>query len=310
MCKLPTVAATDVPKGNENLVYRPTRSLIVVDEDHEVTALRQALEVTQAKLRKAEQELEAQQLECEQLHFRLQAVSFGSHSFADVDQEWECEQRDNPWTRQRVQHAVETRNVTNLSGGGTELRISLNLRKPLATVIPSKRSSRKKGNGSVVPPCATNAKRHVQSALKPASCRAGSQPKKRNGKVTFADDVAIFSRCPVCVDDYEHDEELVPNSNINDESKQNDDEDCDDFAIDIVDRWTSTLVHSRSRVFFKVLKQKKQDEETKQSDNVNDWIREQVPSLREMITNKKIVGKTSVASAARTPFNGSEFLEC
>ena len=325
MCKLPAVAVTNLPKGDEHatvitdgqhkLAYRPRRSLIVVDEDHEVAVLREALEVIQAQLRKTEQELEAKQLECEQLHFRLQAVSFGSHSFAHVDKEWECEQRDNPWTRSRVEHAVETRNTAKTSVGGIEPRISLHLRKPLVTVIPLKRSSRKKGNRSVGAPSATCAKRHVQSALKRESCYAGSQLKKRKGKVVFADDEAIFARCPVCVDDYELNvnEELDSNNNEKGESKQ-DDADAidgydDDFAMDIVDRWTSTLDKCSARIVSVELFEQK-DEETKQNDNVKDWMCERVPSLRTLIINKKAVATTSAASAAGAALSRREILEC
>jgi len=348
---------------------------VAPNQDDEVAALRSALQAMQAQLRSTEQQLEAKSLECEQLQFRLESVSFGDDSNwvanedADKD-DWQAQQQSNPWTPSRVQRAVEARESTvgrkedyysnnnnnNSKPGGGARRSSLSVRsKPLVTVIPAPKYHRYPQEpdggtvgrgycGFVPPPSWTSPCRRIVSAMKKernteddinttcnddvvvdgfsvsrrnnkSVCSMGNPvvQVRKKGNVIFADEKAIFFKVPVCVDDFEF---TNSESKEEDESKSSDDDHDDDFAMDIVDKWTSALTSSLSLPLpsksssshsskTMTSQEEKQDDDNTNTTVVDEWMLERVPSLREMMTNK-----TATTTKFSTQFSSPETVEC
>lgn len=313
----PLEATTTEPV--QGALVQTSHNMLVVEDTVKVDMLRRALKATQGKLRTMERDLMAKTLECEKLHFRLEAVSFGDQTFEAVDEEWEMEQNSNSWTVSRVKQAVETRNVARLAGS-KERRTPLVTRKPLATVIPKKWCRRKNAPS---PPSKRAKQIRLCSSTKHES-QNGSESNFKD-KVTFADEKAVSLTFPVCVDDYDTCTRDDLSSSDRNESKHDDEVDDkvdekvdekvddDDFAMDIIDQWTSALAKCTTRVVAVegVQPRRQQVEETKQNDVFEYRMHEGVLSLREMMSNYKNDNySTKVAPISTSTLNWAEILEC
>jgi len=230
------------------------------DVSSELAALRAVLTATQKRLASTKRALHQKSLECERLHFRLQAVSFGDDSLllSDKEQEEE-EQMSSIWTTARIEQAVETRTTTREYGSSsknaTRRRTTKNSNHKLVTVIPTRNKPKGSNAASQFPyPAARYAPGVLRpSALKRESIGRVGTSSSAGAKVTFADEQRQAAvKAPICVDDYESSSSSSSSTNDDDatniivRSETNETDDADFMCLDIVDKWTSTLMRSNS----------------------------------------------------------------
>lgn len=238
--------------------------------------LKHLLVATQNQLVSTKQKLESKELECEKLHFRLQAVTFGDDSTykRSLDDEW-MKARGKLCTQNRVKQAVECNNVHFKAN-----KYNNHHNDPLTTACKFETSCTYASMQGNVDKLASMVVARSQKKVDVASAfQSKDKPSIVTRRIVFADEM-IAQRSSrnddtihevVCVDDFE----VLPGcSRVSHRSVESQKDDS--LAMDIVDKWTRMLGDSLDNEQKQIMKKKKKKKKLNRHTLVNSapWLHE------------------------------------